>query len=55
MGNRLVCYVVAIAVILVWSTTFVATKVLLSALTPVEIMFYRYVLAYLVLLSLIHI
>lgn len=51
MGNRLVCYVVAIAVILVWSTTFVATKVLLSALTPVEIMFYRYVLAYLVLLA----
>lgn len=51
MGNRLVCYAVAIAVILVWSSTFVATKVLLGVLTPVEIMFYRYVLAYLVLLA----
>lgn len=51
MRNRLVCYVVAIAVILVWSSTFVATKILLDTLTPVEIMFYRYILAYLALFA----
>lgn len=50
MQNKMVCYCVAIGVILVWSTTFVSTKVLLNSLTPVEIMFYRYVLAYFVLL-----
>lgn len=51
MQNKLLCYAIAIGVILVWSTTFVSTKVLLRTLSPVEIMFYRYVLAYVVLLA----
>ena len=50
MQSKLTCYGIAIAVITVWSTTFVSTKVLLRSLSPEEIMFYRHVLAYLVLL-----
>ena len=45
------CYIIAVAVITVWSTTFVSTKILLRSLSPEEIMFYRHVLAYLVLLA----
>lgn len=45
------CYAIATAVITVWSTTFVSTKVLLRSLSPEEIMFYRHILAYVVLLA----
>ena len=42
-------YILAILVIIVWSSTFISTKVLLSAFTPVEILVYRFALAYLLL------
>ncbi|MDL2298351.1 DMT family transporter [Synergistaceae bacterium OttesenSCG-928-D05] len=42
-------YLVALFVAFIWSVTFVFTKVLLDDLTPFEILFYRYVVAYLVL------
>lgn len=48
--NTIVCYLVAVAVIVVWSVTFVSTKVLLRSLSPEEIVFYRYLLAYMALL-----
>lgn len=51
MQSKIGCYIIAVAVITVWSTTFVSTKVLLRSLSPEEIMFYRHVLAYLVLLA----
>jgi len=40
-------YVLALLVILVWSSTFIATKVLLKTFTPIEILVYRFALAYL--------
>ena len=51
MQSKIGCYIIAVAVITVWSTTFVSTKILLRSLSPEEIMFYRHVLAYLVLLA----
>lgn len=48
--SKVACYLVAVAVIFVWSITFVCTKVLLRSLSPEEIVFYRYLLAYLALL-----
>lgn len=50
LQNKIVCYLVAVAVIVVWSVTFVSTKVLLRTLSPEEIVFYRYLLAYTALL-----
>lgn len=46
MNTRTLYYGIALFVICVWGTTFVSTKVLLDALSPVEIMFYRYCIAY---------
>ena len=51
MQSKIGCYIISVAVITVWSTTFVSTKILLRSLSPEEIMFYRHVLAYLVLLA----
>ena len=51
MQSKIGCYIISVAVITVWSTTFVSTKILLHSLSPEEIMFYRHVLAYLVLLA----
>lgn len=43
MQSKIGCYIIAVAVITVWSTTFVSTKILLHSLSPEEIMFYRHV------------
>jgi drug/metabolite transporter (DMT)-like permease len=40
----------ALFTIIIWATTFVSTKVLLISFSPVEIMFFRFVIAYVVLL-----
>lgn len=45
-------YYAAIFVAFIWSTTFVFTKVLLEVLSPLEILIYRYVLAYLCFVAL---
>jgi drug/metabolite transporter (DMT)-like permease len=39
-------YILAILTIIVWSSTFISTKILLKAFTPIEILFYRFILAY---------
>ncbi|NCB29275.1 MAG: DMT family transporter [Clostridia bacterium] len=39
-------HMIALFTMLMWGTTFVATKVLLRAFTPVEILFYRFVIGY---------
>lgn len=46
MNTRTLYYVITVLVIIVWGTTFVSTKILLEQLSPVEIMFYRYCIAY---------
>ena len=55
MQSKIGCYIIAVAVITVWSTTFVSTKILLHSLSPEEIMFYRHVLAYLVQIGRAHV
>ena len=42
-------HLAAFFTIVIWGTTFIATKVLLQVLTPVEILFYRFFLGYLIL------
>jgi len=46
-------YFIALLVMTIWSITYVSTKVLLNVLGPVEIMFYRFVIAY-VLMWILH-
>jgi len=47
---RLTGHLFAFVTIAIWSTAFVGNKVLLAYLTPIEIMIYRFLLAYVVLL-----
>ncbi|WP_440109474.1 DMT family transporter [Paenibacillus sp. QZ-Y1] len=42
-------HLLALLTILIWGTTFVSTKVLLNDFTPVEILFFRFLIGYLVL------
>jgi len=42
-------YILAIATIVIWSSTFISTKILLDVFTPVEILVYRFALAYLLM------
>jgi drug/metabolite transporter (DMT)-like permease len=51
--RKLLFSIIAVLVMTVWSITYVSIKVLLNVLGPVEIMFYRFVIAY-VLLWIIH-
>jgi len=39
-------HLLALLTVSIWGTTFVSTKVLLGALTPVEILFYRFLIGY---------
>ncbi|MDR3270170.1 MAG: DMT family transporter [Peptococcaceae bacterium] len=39
-------HLMTLVTVIIWGTTFVSTKALLSELKPVEIMFFRFVLAY---------
>ena len=54
--NRiLIFHFITALVVIIWGTTFVSTKVLLQhGLGPMDIMFYRFVIAYLCLLSISH-
>lgn len=50
MGSKLGSgHVAALVTILIWGTTFVSTKILLGALQPVEILFYRFAIGLLAL------
>lgn len=39
-------YILAIFTIFIWSSTFISTKILLGTLYPIEILLYRFILAY---------
>lgn len=39
-------YIIAFAVIFIWSITFISTKILLEYISPTEILVYRYAIAY---------
>lgn len=40
----------ALLTIAIWGSTFIATKILLKAFLPVEILFFRFLIGYIVLL-----
>ena len=43
-------HILALTAVAIWGTTFVSTKLLLAeGMTPAEIMFYRFLIAYLAL------
>ena len=42
-------HLAALVTVLIWGTTFVSTKVLLTRFTPIEILLFRFVLGYLAL------
>lgn len=56
LKNRILLFhLITALVVIIWGTTFVCTKVLLQhGLSPIEIMFYRFVLAYFCILLISH-
>ena len=44
-------HLAALLTILIWGTTFISTKILLADFQPVEILFFRFIMGYLVLLA----
>ncbi len=50
MRNNGIYHILALAAVVIWGTTFVSTKILLrEGLSPSEIMFFRFLIAYVVL------
>lgn len=49
-NNKKIGHLTALITILIWGTTFISTKILLKDFQPVEILFFRFVLGFLVLL-----
>ncbi len=50
-ANPVIGHLAALFTIFVWGITFISTKALLAPFTPVEIMFYRLLVAVLVLVA----
>lgn len=50
--NKTSCYILALTIIVIWSSTFISTKVLLGAFTPLEILVYRFALAWVFMFAL---
>ncbi len=49
-NNMLNAHISALITIIIWGTTFISTKLLLSDFTPIEILFIRFVLGLIALL-----
>ena len=50
--EKIKAHLLALMTVLVWGTTFISTKVLLHDFTPVEILLYRFVIGYVMMLLL---
>lgn len=50
-NKSIIGHLLALLTIVIWGTTFIATKVLLVDFSPMEILFFRFLMAYLVLLA----
>ncbi|HBF39487.1 MAG TPA: EamA family transporter [Firmicutes bacterium] len=48
-NQNLAGHLLALVTVFIWGVTFISTKILLRELLPVEILFYRFVIAYIVL------
>lgn len=54
MGNKkIIGHLAALLTIIIWGTTFISTKILLIDFQPVEILFFRFVMGFFVLLLLV--
>lgn len=54
-NKNILYHLLAIVTVIIWGTTFVSTKILINTgLSPVEILFYRFVLAYICMLVVSH-
>lgn len=51
MNDRLKGHLLAIVVVIIWSTTFASTKILLRTFEPIEILVLRFAIGFLVLLA----
>lgn len=48
--KKLFLNLLALLTVVIWATTFISSKILLNTFTPLEVMFYRFVIAYFLLL-----
>jgi len=48
--KKLLLNLLALITVVIWATTFISSKILLNTFTPLEVMFYRFVIAYFLLL-----
>lgn len=48
--KKLFLNLLALITVVIWATTFISSKILLNTFTPLEVMFYRFVIAYIILL-----
>lgn len=48
--RKILLNLLALITVVIWATTFISSKILLNTFTPLEVMFYRFVIAYFVLL-----
>ena len=46
--------IIAFITVTIWATTFISSKILLNSLSPFESMFYRFLIAYKILLMLLN-
>lgn len=49
-SNNILAHILAIITILIWGTTYISTKILLTKLTPQEILIFRFFLAFMILI-----
>ncbi|AWK51885.1 EamA family transporter [Clostridium beijerinckii] len=48
--KKILLNLLALITVVIWATTFISSKILLNTFTPLEVMFYRFVIAYFLLL-----
>jgi drug/metabolite transporter (DMT)-like permease len=48
--KKLFLNILALVTVVIWATTFISSKILLNIFTPLEVMFYRFIIAYFLLL-----
>ena len=49
-NKKLFLNLLALITVIIWATTFISSKILLNIFTPLEVMFYRFIIAYFLLL-----
>lgn len=49
-NKKIILNLLALITVVIWAATFISSKILLNTFTPLEVMFYRFVIAYFLLL-----